>query len=212
MDLVTLAAQLLRRRQTARSGADDAYRLAALAERPGRLDPALLPGLVGDVLLDGADGHGPMAGLFEHAIALAQAVMGADAAADLGKVVGRGRGLVGLLEPALGRELEPVGNVVLHRAVDLAERDAALGATRGLLPGPLGLVIAIDLVEVATALPWLPLVGHQVVDLDKFEHLRRHSHSLGSVLHSRRPRLPAPSTPGRPAPWRPASCKPGAGA
>ena len=198
VDLVALAAQLLRRRHAARPGADDAYRLVALAERLGRLDPAHLPGRIGDVLLDGADAHGPVAGLFEHAIALAQAVLGADAAADLGKIVGRGRGLVGLLEPALGRELEPVGNVVLHRAVDLAERDAALRATRGLLPGPLGIVIAVDLVEVATALPCLALVGHPVVDGDEFQHLRRHSHSLGSVPHSRRPRyrlIPLPTVP-----------------
>ena len=66
-----------------------------------RLDPALLPRGVGDVFLHRADGHGAVARLLDHAIAFAQAVLRADAAADLGEGVGLLAELVGLAQPAL---------------------------------------------------------------------------------------------------------------
>ena len=52
VDLIAAAAQLLGGGQAARSGADDADRTLKLARRAGCLDPSLLEGGLGDVLLD----------------------------------------------------------------------------------------------------------------------------------------------------------------
>src|SRR3546814_5972136 len=70
------------------AGADDADRLAGRGADPRRLDPALGPGGIGDIFFDAADRHRAVAGEFDHAIAFAQSVLRADAAADLGH--GRG--------------------------------------------------------------------------------------------------------------------------
>ena len=84
-----------------------------LARRLHRLDPAFLPGGVGDVLLDRADGDRAVARLLDDAIAFAEPVLRTDAAADLREVVGGGGDLIGLLQPALGGQLQPVGDVVM---------------------------------------------------------------------------------------------------
>ena len=70
------------------------------------------------------------------------------------------RQLVGLLEPPLGGQLQPVGDVVLQRAMDLAERHAALRAARGLRRRTRGAELGIDLAEVARAQDGLALFGH----------------------------------------------------
>ena len=175
--LVALAAQLLGGRQAGRTGADDADRLAALAQRLDRLHPALLPGGVGDVLLDRADGDGAVAGLLDDAVAFAEPVLRADPAADLREVVGRLADLVGLLEPARGSQHQPVGDVVMHRAMDLAERHAALGAAPGLLGRAGAVEFAIDLAEILAPVGRRPLVGHASVDLDELQHLVWHARS-----------------------------------
>src|SRR5437867_8552272 len=54
-NLVALAAQLLGRSETGRAGADNADALGALAARLDRLHPALVPGGIGDELLDRTD-------------------------------------------------------------------------------------------------------------------------------------------------------------
>src|SRR5437899_3162235 len=126
-DLVTLAAQLLGGGKARWAGADDADALLALTARLDRLHPAFVPGGVGDELLDRADGD-RFEALLDHAVAFAQAVLRADAAADLREIVGRGGKLVGLVDATLGGELQPVRDVVVQRAVDLTERHAALRA------------------------------------------------------------------------------------
>ncbi len=94
--------------------------------------PALLERLVGDVLLDGADGHRAEA-VIQRAGAFAQAVLRADAAADLGQRVGLVRELGGLEQLALVDQLQPVRDVVVHRALPLAERIAAVEAAARLV-------------------------------------------------------------------------------
>jgi hypothetical protein len=133
-DLIALAPQLLGRREARRAGADDADAVGALAARLDRPDPAPLPGGVGDELLDRADRDG-LEALLDDAIAFAQPVLRADPAADFREVVGRRREFVGFVQPALGGELQPVGDVVVQRAMDLTERHAALRAARRLLGG-----------------------------------------------------------------------------
>ena len=168
-DLVALAAKLLGRRETGRAGADDADAFGPLAARPDRLHPAALPGGVGDVLLDRAD-RDRFESLLDDAVALAETVLRADATADLREVVGRGGEFVGLLEPALGGELQPVGDVVVQRTMDLTEGHAALRTARRLL-GRLVLGESfIDLVEVAAPFGCRPLVGHGLRRSDELQH------------------------------------------
>ena len=112
-----------------------------------------------------------MAGLLDDAIALAQTVLRADAAADLRHVVGARRHLVGFLEAAFGGQHQPVGNVVLQRAVDLAVGNAALRAAPGLSGGIVGVEFAVDFVEIAAAVGRVALVGHALPVIDELQHL-----------------------------------------
>ena len=148
-DVITGFAQPLGGGQARGAGADDPDRLAAGGTGAQGLDPAFLPGLVGQVAFDRADGDGAVAGLLDGAGALAQAVLRADAAADLRHRVGGLRQGVGFLEPALGGHPQPVGDVVVQRTVGLTERDAALRAARSLLAGLRVDEVGVDLVEIA---------------------------------------------------------------
>ncbi len=177
VDLVALLAQLLGGGEPGRPGADHADRFGALPARLRRLDPAHLEGGVGDVPLDRADGD-RFEALLDHAVALAQAVLRADPAADLGHVVGRRSELVGLLETVLRRHPQPVRDVVVQRAVHLAERDPALLATGRLLGRPLRLELVVDLAEVMAPLGDRPLVGHGLRNGDELHHLGGHARGL----------------------------------
>ena len=143
---------------------------------PGQsgLDPALLPGGVGDVALHRPDGDGAMPRLLDDAIALAEPVLGADPAADLRKVVGGGGDLIGLLQPALRRQLQPVGDVVMDGAMDLAEGHAALRAASGLGLGLALVESGIDLPEIPAPAAGGPLGRHFPPDRDECQHLRGH--------------------------------------
>src|SRR6185437_16540618 len=115
------------RREAGRPGADDTDRLGQLPTGPNRPDPAALEGGVGDIALNGTD-RDALEALLDDAVAFAEPVLRADAAANLGKIVGRGTDLVGLLQPIIGGQLQPVGDVVAERAMHRAERHAALAA------------------------------------------------------------------------------------
>ena len=81
-----------------------------------------------------------------------------------------GMNLGGLLEPARGGQHQPVRDVVLQRAVNLAIGDAALRAARGLLLGAVRGVVAVDFIEIGATRPGVPLARHAPVDLDEFQH------------------------------------------
>ena len=91
---------------------NDAHRLGPLNRRAGRFNPTLGERGIGDIALDGTDGD-RIEALLDHAVALAESVVGADATADLGKGVGRLGDLVGLSEATFGGQFQPVGYVVL---------------------------------------------------------------------------------------------------
>src|SRR5690606_14114830 len=107
-----------------------------------------VPGGVGDVFLDRADGDGAVPRLFDDAVGLAERVLRADAAAGLREGIGGLRRLVGFLQPALGGHPEPVGDVVVQGAMGLAIGHAALAAAACLLGRLLGGELAVDLVEI----------------------------------------------------------------
>ena len=168
--LHTRTAQHIRRRQAAGSRADDAHALGSLLAGGGHIDPTFLPGGVGDVFLDTADGDRAVARQLDHAIALAQAVLRADTATDFRKGICRLAQLIGLFQPPLGGQTQPVGDVVVQRAMALAIGYAALAAPCGLLPG-LGIrVFGIDFVEILVALIGIPLLGHIPRDGYKLQH------------------------------------------
>ena len=107
-----------------------------------------------------------------------------------GKLLVAGGELVGLLEPALGGELQPVGDVVVQRAMDLTERHAALRAARRLLGRLLARVVGVDLVEVAPPLGRRPLVRHGLRRSDELQHPFGHDdiHPTGCVILLRKKR------------------------
>ena len=149
--LHTLAPQRIRRRQPARTSADDTHRFTALRIGANGLDPALFERRIGDVFFDRSNGHGAMPGLLDHTIALAQAVLRADAATDLGEGIGRLAHLIGFLQPPLGGQAQPVGDIVVQRAMRLAIGHPTLAAPAGLLSRLLRRVLRINLIEISFA-------------------------------------------------------------
>ncbi len=127
------AAQLLRGGHARRAGADDRDRLAgfALAARRLRRDPALLPGAVDDRVLDLLDRDRVALADLEHARRLAR--RRAQAAGELGEVVGRVQLRDRVREAVAVDEVVPVGDQVAERAAVVAERHAAVHAARALL-------------------------------------------------------------------------------
>ena len=118
--------------------------------------------------------------LFDDAGAFAQPILGADTAADLRHVRCGSGDLIGLLQPSGRCQHQPVGDVVLERAVRLAERHAALRAAGGLLIGLGCNEVGVDFVEVGAAFVRLTLVGRLLVDGHKSEHaLLRHGCTRG---------------------------------
>jgi len=111
-----------------------------------------------------------MAGLFDHAIAFAQAILRADAAADFRHVGGGGGQLIGFAQPAFGGELQPVRDVVVKRAMRLAIGHAALAAPPRLFGGLLARVLAVNLAEIRLAETGRPLLRHVPVNGHELEH------------------------------------------
>src|SRR3546814_6184852 len=83
MHLMPRGAQIFGSGQARGPRADDADRLAGRGALVHRFDPALGPSGVGDIFFDAAARHRAMARKFDDAIAFAQPVLRADAAADL---------------------------------------------------------------------------------------------------------------------------------
>ena len=156
------------------TGANNADCLAALSARANGIDPALFPRRLSQILFDSADGNAAMAALLDHARAFAEAILRADAAADFGHRIGRSGKPVSVFEPAFGGELQPVGDVVLERAVRLAERHTALRATRGLIGGFLGNELAVDLKEIRRPLLGRALIGPFLPERHEFLHAFGH--------------------------------------
>ena len=151
MHLIAVAAQIFRRGQPRGARTDHPHRLPAGTARDQRLDPAVFPGGVGDEFLDRADRHRAVAREFDHAIALAQSVLWADAAADLGHGRGRVAQFVRLAQPAFRGQAQPVGDMIVERAMHRAIGHAALrAATRLLLCARHGVAIG-DLLEIFCA-------------------------------------------------------------
>jgi hypothetical protein len=103
--------------------------LAGLVLRGLRRDPALGPGAVDDGVLDRLDAHRVVVHV-QRARRLAGC--GADAAGELGEVVGAVQHLDGVLPVAAVHQIVEVRNDVVDRAAVVAKRRAAVHAARRL--------------------------------------------------------------------------------
>ena len=106
---------------------------------------------VGHKPLQPADGHG-LALDAPHALGLALALLGADAAGDGGQAVGIGDDLVGALEVSLGHLGDEFRNAHIDRAALHAHGVGTVQAAGGLLLGLLFGKAQRDLVEIVDAL------------------------------------------------------------
>src|SRR5690554_1283342 len=174
-DLIALRPKLFGSRQAGRTGADDTDRLRSLPRWADGSHPAAFPSRIGNVLLDRADRDCAVAGLLDHAAALAEAVLRADAATDFGEVVGRLTGFVGFLKASFCSQQQPVRYVVVNRTMDLAEGDAALGTAGGLFRRLLGGELFIDLLKIARANSDVTLPWHIPLHVGEFQHAVCHS-------------------------------------
>jgi hypothetical protein len=129
-DAVPGAAQLLRRGHARRPGADDGHAAAGLPSRRHRDDPARVPRVVDDRVLDLLDRHRVALADLEHARGLARGR--AQAAGELGEVVRSVQLADGVLPAIAVDEVVPVGDEVAQRATVVAEGHAALHAAPAL--------------------------------------------------------------------------------
>jgi hypothetical protein len=178
--VVAHACELLRSRQPGRTRADDGDALAGLAlGRLGR-DPAFLEGPVGDRALDGFDGD-------RHVVDVERtgglAGRGADAARNLGKIVG-GVQIAGSRLPLVAiDEIVPVRDLVVDRTARVTVRDAAIHAAGRLLGDFLLGQRDDELAPMLEALVHRPVVPVLAVELHEARNL---SHRPVSI--------PAPSS------------------
>ena len=169
-DLHTCAAQHVGGGKAAGPGTDDGDRFVTLLRRNDGFDPTFFPSGIGDVFLDRADGDGAVAGFFDDAIAFAQAVLRADASADLGEGVGGLTDLISLFQPIGRGQAQPVGDVVVQRAMALAIGDAALRAAGGLLFRLGGGIFRVDFVKILVPRVGITLFGHVTGNGYEFQH------------------------------------------
>ena len=143
MDVVAGTRELLRGREARRAGADDRDLLAGLLRRDFRLQPATIPGAVDDGAFDGLDGDRVVVDV-KRAGRLARGW--ADAAGELGEIVGRVQIARGFFPIAGIDQIVEIRNLVVDRAARRARRhragavaigNAAIHAARGLVAGVL---------------------------------------------------------------------------
>jgi len=169
--------QLLGCRQTGRTGADHGHFFARLDSGWLGLDPAFGPTAVDDGVLNRLDAHRVTIEV-HHASSLARG--GANAAGELGEVVGAVQHGQGVLPIVAEHQVVEVGDDVVNRAAAVAKRRAAVHATRRLGFGLLGAQANDKLFVMFQAL-WHGLVA--LFDALKLHEASDFSHDL--VLFSR---------------------------
>src|SRR5690349_18008475 len=174
--------QLLCTGHAGRTGADDRDALPGLPRRHLRLDPAFLPTTIDDRAFDRFDGHRVVVDV-ERARRLARG--GADAAGELGKVVGRMQHLERIAPAVAAHQLVPLGDDVVDRTAVVTERNAAIHAARA-LPAHLGRRQRQD--ELLPVLePRLDLLVRPFLALDLEEALyQAHYRSTPLICHPER--------------------------
>ena len=170
MHLIARDAQIFGGCEARRTRADDADRLSRSLAGDERFDPAFLPGGVGDEFFHAADGDGAVPGKFDDAIAFAQSVLRADASAYFGHGAGEVGQLIGFAQPPFGRQAQPVGDMIVQRAMGGAIGNTALRATRRLLLRLVDNEAAADFQEILGARVGGALVGIGLTQSYEFQH------------------------------------------
>ncbi len=129
-DRVAGAAKLLRGGQSSGAGAYDCYLFPGEMLRRLGTNPAFFESALDDAFLNLLDGDRRLidaqnAGRF--------ARRGTDSSSELRKIIGGMQLPDGILPAPAIHQVVPVGNDVVHRAAGVAERDAAIHATRALI-------------------------------------------------------------------------------
>ena len=180
MHVISRDAQIFCGGQATRATANDTDRLSARCSDRNGFDPALFPSGVGDIFFDRANGHGVVAGKFNDAIAFAQAILRADAAANFGHSAGQIGQLIRLTQAPFGGQAQPIRNMVMQRAMHRTIWHAALRATRCLIRGVVGRIALGDFGKIFCTKLRSPLFRIGLRFRDKFQH-RVFGHSAHSL-------------------------------
>ncbi len=143
-DLDAVAGQYIGTRKPRRTCTDHRHTLAAVDNRRKIGFPAIGKGGITNVKLDRADSYRAKA-IIQGTVTFTQALLRADTTGYLGQGIGLVRKLHRLLPVAFIDQLQPVGNVVVHRALPLAIGVAAVQAAPRLGCRGLGIEAAVDL-------------------------------------------------------------------
>jgi len=195
-DVVAGTRQLLRRGHAGRAGADDGNGLACLDFCQTRHDPAFSPGAVDDRVLDALDAHRVVVDI-QRAGRFARCR--ADAAGELGEVVGRIEYREGIFPVGPVHQVVEVRNDVVDRATAVAERRAAVHAAGALdfrvffLQADDELFVVLDTFGDGLVALFQTLVLHESSD---FSHDVFCARVAGGVLTWRRRRLARLARPG----------------
>ena len=181
---VAVLRQLLADGEAGGPGADDGDLVAGGRGQDGQRDAAVLALVVGDERLELADRDGRLLvgvrpdGEGDDALALAEALLRAEAAAQLGQVAGLAELVGGAEDVAVLKQLERAGDVVADGAGVLAGRGRALDAAHRLDLGGLEVEAEEDFVPVVAAFFRVLLVdgdprdGEALLDFDVPGHGR----------------------------------------
>src|SRR5262249_13817909 len=160
--------QLLRAGETGGARAYHRHRLPGSPLRDLRRYPALGEGVIDDVPLDVLDGDGIVVDVEDAGFLAGRR---ADAAGELGEVVGRVQALDRLAPPAAVHEVVPAGEDVPERAALVAEGEAAIHAARALRAQPLFRRLFLELPPVLEARRDRLLVNLFALELDEARDL-----------------------------------------
>ena len=149
--LNTIAYQHVGAADARRAGADHRHPLVGPYHLGHVRPPAHGQCRVGDVLLGGTDGHRAEA-VVERAGAFTETVLRANAAAHFRQGVGLVRQLHRFHQVAFADQLQPVGDVVVHRALPLAVRVAAVQTAMRLVFHFPGFIRVVDFLVAVLAL------------------------------------------------------------
>jgi hypothetical protein len=112
-----------------------------------------------------------VARFLDHAIAFAKTVLRANATTDFRECIGCLTELIGFPKAPFRRQAQPIGDIVVQRAMGLAIRNATLAAPTGLFGGFGACIFRINFIEIMRTQIRRALLRGFFFDGYKFKHL-----------------------------------------